>query len=244
MLVQVAYRGFNPLTYGYNTMSVIVTLSISAEEFRLGRVLDVEGTAVVSLESIVPLGEQSVPFFRIRGGRDSFERGARDHHMVNDIRLVSTRDGEALYALDWDIDDDPLFQGIISTDGNLLDATGTAEEWTFDLRFRSHESLATFQEHCVDESIPIDIQRIYNPTKPEAGPWYGLSGPQRETLVRATEVGYYDIPRRCSTKELANGFDLSDQAVIERLRRGIENLVTNTVLVGQESGKIEDTGEP
>jgi hypothetical protein len=32
--------------------------------------------------------------------------------------------------------------------------------------------------------------------------------------------------------------------VIERLRRGIENLVTNTVLVGQESGKIEDTGEP
>ncbi|MFB6227827.1 MAG: helix-turn-helix domain-containing protein [Halobacteriales archaeon] len=214
-------------------MSVIVTLSIPPTEFELGRILDVRENAVVSLESIVPLGEQSIPFFRIRGGREFFEASARDHQSVNNIRLVSTHDGEALYALDWAMSDDVFFQGIVVTSGYLLDATGTPSEWTFDLRFRSHESLEAFQEYCVDESIPMDVQRIYNPTKPEAGPWYGLSGPQRETLARAVERRYYDIPRQCSTKELASDFDLSDQAVIERLRRGIGNLVTNTIL---ESG--------
>jgi predicted DNA binding protein len=224
-------------------MSVIVTLSIPGEEFELGRVLRVEGDAVVSLESIVPLKEESIPFFRVRGGRESFEAMARDNRSVNTIRLVSTHDDEALYALDWDITRNGFFTGLIATGGHVLEATGGPSEWTFDLRFDSHDSLAAFQEHCVDESIPIEIQRIYNPTKPEAGPWYGLSGPQRETLIRAIERGYYDIPRQCSTKELADEFDLSDQAVIERLRRGIENLVTNTILVsGTESGGSNDPG--
>lgn len=212
-------------------MGVIVTLRMPPGEFELGRVLTVEDNAVVDLESIVPLGEQSIPFFRVRGGRDQFEAAARNHQSVNTLRLVNTHDGEALYALDWDIRQNGFFEGIMANDGYLLEATGTPSEWTFDLRFRSHESLAAFQEHCVEKSIPIDIHRIYNPTKPEAGPWYGLSGPQRETLTRSIEMGYYDIPRQCSTKELAGEFDLSDQALIERLRRGIENLVTNTILI-------------
>lgn len=229
-----ACHGFNPFTDNSYAMSVIVTLSISAEEFKLGRVLRVEGNAVVSLESIVPLGEESIPFFRVQGGRESFESTARDHHSVNRIRLVSTHEDEALYALDWNTTQNGFFEGITATNGYVLEANGTPSEWTFDLRFNTHESLATFQEHCMNSSIPIEVQRIYNPTKPEAGPWYGLSGPQRETLTRAVRRGYYDIPRQCSTKELADDFDLSDQAVIERLRRGIDNLVTNTILVSEE----------
>jgi predicted DNA binding protein len=221
---------FNPLTDKGDTVSVVVTLCLPASEFELGRVLAVEEPATVTLESMVPLGERSVPFFRVTGGREHFEVAARDHQSVNTIRLVSTYDGEALYALDWDARENGFFDGVMATDGSLFEATGTASEWTFDLRFPTHESLGAFQEHCMDESIPIDIQRIYNPTTPDAGPWYGLSDPQRETLARAVEMGYYDVPRQRSTKELADEFDLSDQAVIERLRRGINNLITNTIL--------------
>nr|WP_280588312.1 hypothetical protein [Halorubrum sp. Boch-26] len=36
-----------------------------------------------------------------------------------------------------------------------------------------------------------------------------------------------------STQELADGFDISDQAVTERLRRGIDTLVANTLLVDE-----------
>ena len=224
-------------------MSVIISVSVLPGDFELGRVLAVEENAVVTLESIVPLGTQSVPFFRVRGGREQFEAAARDYQSVNTIRLVSTHDGEALYALDWNIQEDGFFEGVITHGGYLLEAAGTASEWQFDLRFETYESLTAFQEHCVDRSVPMDVQRVYNPTRPDAGPWYGLSGPQRETLIRAIEVGYYDVPRQCSTKELAAEFDLSDQAVIERLRRGIENLVTNTILVGDRPETTDGSGE-
>lgn len=81
----------------------------------------------------------------------------------------------------------------------------------------------------------MDIERIFNPTKPDAGPWYGLTATQRETLTYAAEEGYYSLPRQISTKELADRFDVSDQAITERLRRGIATLVMNTLLVDQEA---------
>jgi predicted DNA binding protein len=49
--------------------------------------------------------------------------------------------------------------------------------------------------------------------------------PQRETLVRAVQGGYYSIPRRLSTQDLAGEFEVSDQAITEGLCRGIVTLV-------------------
>lgn len=42
-------------------------------------------------------------------------------------------------------------------------------------------------------------------------------------------MGYYDIPRGCTTKELADELGISDQAVTERLRRAIGSLVRHTL---------------
>jgi len=64
---------------------------------------------------------------------------------------------------------------------------------------------------------------MVNPTRPESGPWYGLTPLQRDTLIQAVQGGYYSIPRGVSTQELAETFDISDQAVTERLRRAIVN---------------------
>jgi predicted DNA binding protein len=41
--------------------------------------------------------------------------------------------------------------------------------------------------------------------------------------------GYYDIPRGCTTNELADDLGISDHAVTERLRRAIVMLVTYTL---------------
>ena len=122
-------------------------------------------------------------------------------------------------------------EGIADTSAQVLSATGTAEEWTFELRFPSHEALSAFKDHCERADVPLEVRRVYNPTKPAAGPWYGLTVSQRETLIRAVEGGYYAIPRGISTAELAEEFDISDQAVTERLRRAIQTLVENTLLL-------------
>jgi len=212
-------------------MAVIVDVALPSQQFELGRILVMEGDTSVVLETMVPLGERTVPFFRVHGEENGFEDSVSGHAAVSDIDVISTHDGEVLYALDWDISDDTFFAGLIETKANLLEARGVAETWSFELRFPSHDALSTFQQHCTSHEIPIDVKRLYNPTKPGAGPWYGLSAPQRFTLARAVETGYYSIPRQTSTQALATEFGITDQAVTERLRRAIRNLVTSTLFL-------------
>jgi predicted DNA binding protein len=217
-------------------MSVIVELTIPSTAFELGRILRVEGPTQVTLERMVPLGGEPTPFVRVRNdARETFERSVSDHPSVNDIKLVNTHDDETLYALDWELSEDSLLRRILDLDAVLLSATGGADAWGLEVRFPTHEALSAFQDYYIDEEIQVSVERIYNPTKPEAGPWYGLTPPQRETLAHAVDSGYYSLPREISTKELADGFDISDQAVTERLRRGIATLVSNTLLIDEEN---------
>jgi predicted DNA binding protein len=217
-------------------MSVIVELTVPADAFELGQILEVEGETGVVLETMVPLGGQSVPFFRLTDSeRDAFEKQVRSHPAVHGIHAVNTHDGETLYALDWAVGSDTFFDAILSNQGTVLEASGDLRRWVFQLRFASHEDLSGFQQSCTDAEINIEVERLYNPTKPDAGPWYGLTTPQRETLTRAVDGGYYSIPRQMSTADLAAEFDVSDQAVTERLRRAIISLVTNTLLLSEES---------
>lgn len=210
-------------------MSVIIELDLPAQQFELGRILGTKGEPNAILETMVPLGEQTVPFFRVQGKEIGFEDSVQGHPAVNDIDVVSSHDGETLYALDWAISDDTFFESLMESGGYMLEAQGVAEKWSFELRFQSYDALTMFQEKCSKREIPIDVRRLYNPIKPDVGPWYGLSPQQRITLTRAVEAGYYAIPREIKTGTLAAEFDISDQAVTERLRRAIRNLVSSTL---------------
>lgn len=222
-------------------MSVIAELLVPASEFELGRILELSEDMTIELEEMVPLGELAVPIFSVRnGGGEAFEQTVRDHPSVTDVREVSSHDEERFYALDWMAERDVVFQGIRESDAHLLSATGSDSTWKFELRFPDHEEFSAFQNYCENARVSIDVERIYNPTKPESGPWFGLSEVQRDTLVRAVEGGYYDIPRRVSTQELADEFDVSDQAVTERLRRAIIQLVESTLMVAEQAEQDDD----
>ncbi|WP_262179844.1 helix-turn-helix domain-containing protein [Haloarcula laminariae] len=222
-------------------MSVIATLRVSADCFELGRILSVSSGCSIVLENLVPLGEQAVPFFTIFGtdeGND-FRTAVQDHPSVSDIQQVSSQNDRTLFALDWDISEDRLFRGIHEMQAHLLSATGGRDTWEFELRFASHERLSEFKEYCSDANIDLEVGHIYNPTRPESGPFYGLTQRQRDTLVRAVQGGYYSLPRELSTQDLAEEFGISDQAVTERLRRAIVALVDNSLVAAMEDGEFE-----
>jgi len=217
-------------------MSVIAHLRVRADSFELGRILDITDGTSIALENLVPLGEQAVPFFTIFGAEESqqFKMSVQDHPSVRDIQRVSSHDDRTLFALDWDISADRLFRGIHESNAHLLSATGGPQNWELELRFRSHEALSEFKEYCSEANIALEVGRIYNPTRPESGPFYGLTQRQRDTLIRAVEGGYYSLPRQLSTKDLADEFGISDQAVTERLRRAIVSLVDNSLVAAME----------
>ena len=216
-------------------MSVIVELEIAAREFELGRVLTTGQTGRVEMETVVPAADRAVPlFWAYDGDTESFESTVGDHPSVNTVTVVDSFESQALYAIDWDARSDHLLSAVVDHDGAILTATSAADRWLFELRFRSHDDLGGFESDLEDAHIPIDVIRVYNPTTPDAGPWYGLTTAQREALVLAVESGYYDIPRTCTTVEVAEELGISDQAVTERLRRAIVNLVDNSLLVAEE----------
>ncbi|WP_254763037.1 helix-turn-helix domain-containing protein [Natrinema marinum] len=216
-------------------MAVIVHLRIPPTSFELGRILELEESGTVELENMVPLGEKAVPFLSVNDEvREAFEQNVSNHPSVEHIVEVTSHDGERLYSLDWDVSRDVFLQGVIDLGGQLLGATGTLNAWEFEIRFPTHGALSDFQEYCSNAHIPLEVGRIYNPVRPGTGMWYGVTEAQRETLMRAVQGGYYSIPRRMSTQDLATDLDISDQAVTERLRRAIVTLTENTLIAMEE----------
>lgn len=226
-------------------MTVIAHFRIPADSFELGRILSVETTGSVELDTMVPVGERAVPFFSVSDEvREDFEETVGNHPAVENIVEVTNYDDKRLYSLDWRVSSDAFFGRIAELDGQILNASGTTNTWAFEIRFLAHEALGDFQECCSDADIPIELGRIYNPTPPESGMWYGLTYPQRDALIRAFQGGYYSIPRGMSTQDLADDLGISDQAVTERLRRAIMTLTESTLIAMQEEVDDEIAVEP
>jgi len=216
-------------------MSVIVEFRVSSGDFELGQILSVEGNSTIELERLVPLGDASVPLFWIHSTvRDSFLESVQDHPSVDDARVVDIFEDRTLFTLQWDANQDRLISAVRENEGQILSAIGTSTTWKMDVRFPSHEMLSSFSAAAERPGDGLEVIRVYNPGKPDVQPWYGLTEPQYEALTLAIKMGYYEIPRGCTTKELADELGISDQAVTERLRRAIVALVTYTLPIDGE----------
>ncbi|WP_254863889.1 helix-turn-helix domain-containing protein [Halovivax gelatinilyticus] len=212
-------------------MSVITEVRIPPDDFELGQILSLDEASAIELETLVPSGDATVPLFWVyEPVGDGFLEAVERYPTVNSVTEMEVFGDRTLFRLDWDASQDHLFQCILNHEGQILSATGTSEGWDFELRFPHRKALSRAQACCEETHISLELIRVYNPTDPGAGPWYGLSEPQREALMLAVRMGYYDIPRGCTTEELAAELEISDQAVTERLRRAIGAFVRHTLL--------------
>ena len=217
-------------------MSVITEFRIPPDDFELGRILNLDVASAIELETLVPSGNVTVPLFWVyEPVGDEFLDTVGSYPTVNSVTEMEVFGDRTLFRLDWDASQDHLFRCILNNEGQILSATGTSEGWDFELRFPTRDAMSQYQSCCENTHISLELIRVYNPTDPGVGPWYGLSEPQREALMLAVRLGYYDIPRGCTTEELADELGISDQAVTERLRRAIGAFVRHTLLT-PESG--------
>lgn len=77
------------------------------------------------------------------------------------------------------------------------------------------------------ETVGVRLERIY-PLQSEAEPspsqQWEITPPQEECIRTALEMGYFSIPRECSSEEVADALEISKSAFLERLRRAEESL--------------------
>lgn len=211
-------------------MVVILRTRVRPETFALGRMLSVPEGARIEFETLVARAERSQPYLWVLAPGIETTLAAIRERTPADLTVVEVIEDRALVALDWDIERGDLFSGIRACDGRVLAVAGARDGWEFDIRFPEHAALLEFKHYCEDHDIDFTVERIYYATRPTVDDSFGLTERQREALELAVREGYYAVPRRCRTADLAERFDISEQALLERLRRGIVNLVSGTLL--------------
>jgi len=169
--------------------------------------------------------------------------------------LVETNDNEAFDAA---VDEDPTVDGpVVLTETidrrlyrfDLVDTgatasimpvltevggvqqslTATNEGWLNRTQFPNREAFERVYQFCRDHEIGFKFNRIYERSELLGPSTPALTDAQLETLIEAVDSGYLDIPRKSSLDELGQRLGISESAASERFRRGVKNLIQQTV---------------
>jgi len=213
-------------------MPAIVRGTVPADEFALHHVLESVPEARFRVERVIESGDDAImPLVRVCGGdRGAIEAALADDPTVDDVTLLGAFDDELLFRMEWYDRVRLLVQMITNARATILDAFGGGDRWQLRVLFPDHETVSRTHEFCETHGLGFDVESIRELEEEPAGR-YGLTQDQYEALALAAEHGYYDVPRSATLEELAEIAGVSHQALSERLRRGMEGLVQDTILV-------------
>jgi predicted DNA binding protein len=239
-------------------MSVSAVLTIPASNFALGQVLSDTGERI-ELPQFVQISDSLVPYLWVEEPYDheAFERRVGADERVRSVAVVDDLAEKTLYRIEWADGIDDLLDLFIDhgirveqanslAQGEAVDArapdsvdvgTGT-DVWRFQVRASARPDLAALYEACQDYGMNPRIQQITtSPGRADGNQW-GISDKQQEALLAAHSAGYFAVPRERTLTELAEGFGISRQAYSRRLMRGLDRMLSHTLVV--EKTLLED----
>jgi len=214
-------------------MATIVIGSVPAEEFALCHTLETLPEVRFECERIIKSGDDAVmPLLWARNAdREKLDDAFGADPTVDNVRLLTEFDDECLYRMNW-IDHVQLLLGMLTnSEATILDAYGQGDAWRLRALFPTREKFSTTHDFCSEHGLTYDVESIRELDGEPAGR-FGLTEEQYRALVLATQEGYYEVPQQRTLDDLADELDISHQALSERLRRGTEALVEDTLVVG------------
>jgi predicted DNA binding protein len=209
----------------------VATFSLPAQGFALGHTLEAAPEMTVKAERVAAHGTVWVmPCLWITGGDfDAFDEALHSDPTVERVIGTEAFDEETYYQVEWSDSVAQFVDALIDTEGSVLNAEAHDGTWNLRIRFASREQLDTFQEYLSLQEHPYRLLNLFDPRFPRQERAQ-LTTAQRDALVTAVEQGYYRVPRDIVLDDLADALGISRQAASERLRRGIEQLVTNVLI--------------
>ena len=211
-------------------MATEATFTVPSDQFPLGTVFEQLPGVTVELERIIPAQDVVIPYFWVRGTDvDDIEGAFLDHPGVENIHYVDSVADEYLLRVEWMLEYDGVLSTLMETQVPLIEAVGTTEQWTFDIRGDDQRDIATFQERCRELDIPITLTKLHALTPIESEAETTLTDTQQEALVLAYERGYFNTPRDVTMADIGDELGISQQAVASRLRRGISSILGSTL---------------
>jgi predicted DNA binding protein len=213
-------------------MTVVAEYTIPADAFFTGEVLSVDPGYTIRLVEFVPIRDGIIPYFWVENheeGFATFEERVRNYDAVASLTALDGHTNKMLYRIEWAGQIDGLLEAFRTFDMAIEAATGTADEWQFRVFYEDHGTLSEFRQYCVDHEIPLTVERVYNPPPLDDDTAYDLTSDQLEAIRLAFDEGYFDIPRQTTMTDMGDELGISRQAVSNRLRRGIVQLLDHTI---------------
>ncbi|MFC5972045.1 helix-turn-helix domain-containing protein [Halomarina salina] len=210
-------------------MSIFAEFSLPVTAFPPSSRLTEDPDISAELERIVPTGSVTHYLWFVGGEYDRAIEHLRTDAEVESLDVLDEFDDRVLVRIHWKRLQMPVFDLIEETGGLLVEATGTAAGWDVALRFPSQDALARFYSECRQRGITLELRGINESGFGEQDGDYGLTSAQRETVEAAFQAGYFEVPRQTTLAALAEELGVSEQAVSERLRRGLLKFLTATL---------------
>jgi predicted DNA binding protein len=164
------------------------------------------------------------------GDLSVFEAGLDADRTVRNVAQLADTEGGRLYRVTFTDHGEQFatFPVWGELDISILDSTGTHEGWEVRMRMPDRDALREFRSVCADRDVPLELVSIYE-ERDGGAPSPGLTDEQREALRVARELGYFEVPRQTSMTDISNQLGISSQAVSERIRRGTDSLVEESL---------------
>lgn len=157
-----------------------------------------------------------------------FETALDGDDTIETYERVVQHGSEAVYRFEY-ADDATVFSGAIAeVNGISLDWTHDGAAWIVRVWLPDRAALATLWEYAAEHDIEFSLERVSDYATPD-GMEPRLTENQREALLLALEMGYFEEPRGATLNEVADELGISQPSAGGRLRRGIKRLLLSTV---------------
>jgi predicted DNA binding protein len=220
-------------------MSILVDFRVSTDRFELGRFIAECDGLEAEFERIVPTEDRAVPYVWVTGEpgtlaelTERLETSDKTNGVtvLDELTIDSSDRCMYLYRVEWIVDTLDIVRGIIDADGAILEGETTDGYWFLRFRFRDHEDVAAFYQYLADHEITdFSIDSIYELTERTDRESDSLTHEQREALTIAAQRGYFALPREANLGELGGDLGITQQAMSERIRRGVRDVVFDTL---------------
>jgi len=212
-------------------MAKVVELTVPAEQFALAEVFNSVPDA--EFEAVPVVAHSPGGAMTVLSATSSLPERMMDALEADgttaDVVALSRRNGRQLYRISWQARVRTVLDTLLRSTGSLMGARGTADRWELRFLFPEDESASVIYENWRSHGINPSVKRVMDLAGEFGLAGMDLSACQHDTLLRAYEMDYYEVPRGATLECVASDLQVSHQALSERLRRGHCNLIRTTL---------------
>lgn len=214
---------------------ITATLRVSSPDLALTETVADDTTATVQpVTSAGTAPNLDAYLFTVRADDlDRFEASLERDHTIESFERVVELGREAIYRFEYQPEATLFSAAVADVNGVSLDWTNDGAAWTVRVWLPDRQALASLWEYAIEHDIDVSLEAVSDYETPvETGT--SLTRDQREALLVALDMGYFEEPRAATLNEVAAELGISQPAAGGLLRRGIRRLLVSTVAADRD----------